>query len=51
MKILIYLYYPVYEDHLAGGVQVWIKDLIKYIENKYNDIKFQIICPEPGFVV
>lgn len=46
MRILIYLYYPVYEDHLAGGVQVWIKDLIKYIENKYNDIKFQIICPD-----
>lgn len=45
MKILVYLYYPMYENHLAGGVQVWIKDLIEYIEKNYNDIKFQIICP------
>lgn len=45
MKILVYLYYPMYENHLAGGVQVWLKDLIEYIEKKYSDIKFQIICP------
>ncbi|MDO5568560.1 MAG: glycosyltransferase family 4 protein [bacterium] len=46
MKILIYLYYPMYEEHLAGGVQVWIKDLIEYIEQKDKTIKFQIVCPD-----
>ena len=46
MKILIYLYYPMYEEHLAGGVQVWIKDLIEYIEEKEPNIKFQIVCPD-----
>lgn len=45
MKILIYLYYPMYENHLAGGVQVWLKDLIEHIEQKNKNIKFQVVCP------
>lgn len=45
MKILIYLYYPFYENHLAGGVQVWLKNLIRKIQEKNSDMKFQIVCP------
>lgn len=45
MKILVYLYYPFYENHLAGGVQVWLKNLIRDIQLKNENIKFQIVCP------
>ena len=45
MKILIYLYYPFYEKHLAGGVQVWLKNLIRNMQSKNKNIKFQIVCP------
>ena len=45
MKILIYLYYPFYEKHLAGGVQVWLKNLIRNMQLKNKNIKFQIVCP------
>lgn len=45
MKVLVYLYYPLYDEHLAGGVQVWIKNLIRYIEKQNRGIKFQIVCP------
>ena len=45
MRILVYLYYPMYEKHLAGGVQVWLKDLMEYIEAKNKNIKFQVVCP------
>ncbi len=46
MNILIYLYYPMYDNHLAGGVQVWLKNLITYIEKNNKNIKFQIVCPD-----
>ena len=46
MKILMYLYYPFFDNHLAGGVQVWLRNLVDYIAKNYEDINIEIICPD-----
>src|SRR5574344_1301283 len=45
MKVLLYLYYPFYDNHLAGGVQVWLRNLVSEIQ-KNSDIRFIVVCPE-----
>lgn len=46
IKILIYLYYPFYDNHLAGGVQVWLRNLIESIVRSHKQINIKIICPD-----
>lgn len=45
MIILLYLYYPFFDDHLAGGVQVWLRFLVDHLSQdpKY---KINIVCPD-----
>ena len=46
MNILLYLYYPFFDTHLAGGVQVWLRNLVKEILEKDPDIHISIYCPD-----
>ena len=45
IKILMYLYYPFYDKHLAGGVQVWLRQLVEKLEET-NLFEISIICPD-----
>ncbi|MGG4340422.1 glycosyltransferase family 4 protein [Paenibacillus lautus] len=45
MRVLLYLYYPFYDKHLAGGVQVSVRKLVDKLLTKYPDIKLSIVCP------
>lgn len=45
MKVLIYLYYPFFDKHLAGGVQVWLRNLLRQLQELDPSIRFSIYCP------
>ena len=46
MDIFLYLYYPFYDTHLAGGVQVWLRNLVTQLMNIDKDIHISIYCPD-----
>lgn len=46
MKVLLYLYYPFFDTHLAGGVQVWLRHLIDALQQKDPSLHITIYCPD-----
>lgn len=46
MNILLYLYYPFFDTHLAGGVQVWLRNLVTELMKKDTDIHISVFCPD-----
>lgn len=46
MNVLVYLYYPYFTDHLAGGVQFVMHNFIREISAADTDIHFKIVCPQ-----
>lgn len=46
MNILLYLYYPFFDTHLAGGVQVWLRNLVSEIMKNDSSIHISIYCPD-----
>lgn len=52
MNVLVYLYYPYFKDHLAGGLQFVMSSLIQEISTMDKDIHFKIVCPRSdSFVI
>lgn len=45
INVLLYCYFPFFEKHLGGGVQVWIRKLVEQI-NMSNEVRIDIICPK-----
>ena len=45
VKVLLYCYYPFFESHLGGGVQVWLRRMVEEI-NKSNKVTVDVICPD-----
>lgn len=48
MKVLLYLYYPFFDDHLAGGVQVWLRNLVTTLQQMDKELQISIYCPDSG---
>jgi len=46
MNILLYLYYPFFDTHLAGGVQVWLRNLVSELMRKDSSIHISVYCPD-----
>lgn len=46
LNILVYLYYPFFDNHLAGGVQVWMRKISEYIVQYSSKISLSIVCPK-----
>ena len=44
MKILAYLYYPFFDQHLAGGVQVAVRTLTQGFLKRGHQVR--VLCPE-----
>lgn len=46
MRILAYLYYPFFDQHLAGGLQVAVRTLIHGFLKRGHQVR--VLCPEGG---
>ena len=44
MKILVYTYFPLFDKHLAGGLQFFVREIVESLNKKGLDI--EVVCPD-----
>ena len=44
MRILAYAYYPLFDEHLAGGLQVSVRSLVRGFLERGHEVR--VLCPE-----